>query len=73
MDEYNKRKNQILSKVNEQFRKKEFQDGLMEVIKTFSSIANLHKNMYEEMKKQGYTEKQSFEFASEYVLRSLRL
>lgn len=68
-----KRESKILDQINKDMNAREFKEAAEDIIATMPSIVNIHKSMNEEMKKQGYTDKQSFEFASEYTLRVLKL
>lgn len=63
-----RKKNNILNLVNEIINDKENKEAIKEFAKTVPSIIAMHRAVYEEMKKQKYTEEQSFKFASDYIL-----
>ncbi|NOW85331.1 hypothetical protein [Clostridium beijerinckii] len=66
-----KKKNNILNLVNEIINDRENEEAIKEFAKTIPSIITMHRAVYEEMKKQKYTEEQSFKFASDYILGQL--
>lgn len=63
------KKNNILNQVNDSMQLGEFKRETEKLIESFSSIASINKNMYEEMLKQGFNEQQAFRFACDYTLK----
>lgn len=73
MDKYNKKESNILNQINDQINKNELQQALRNVFNVIPEIVKLHRAMYKQMKQNGYTNEQSFKFASEYTFRIFKL
>ncbi|EHI98026.1 hypothetical protein CDLVIII_1327 [Clostridium sp. DL-VIII] len=63
-----KNKKDILNLVNGIINNSEYKEAIENFIKLVPGIVMMHRAVYEEMKKQKYSEEQAFEFASEYIL-----
>ncbi|AWK52227.1 hypothetical protein DIC82_15010 [Clostridium beijerinckii] len=63
------KKNNILNQVQNAINIGELKRETQNLVEMFSSIVQINKNMYDEMKKQGFNEEQSFKFACEYTLK----
>lgn len=65
------KKNNIINLINGIINDKETEEAIKEFANTIPTIITMHRAVYEEMKKQKYTEEQSFKFASDYILGQL--
>jgi len=62
-------KNNILNQVNNSMQLGEFKREIEKLIDSFSSVVSINKSMYDEMKKQGFTDAQAYKFACDYTLK----
>lgn len=65
------KKKNIINLINGIINDNETEEALKEFMQTVPNIITMHRAVYEEMKKQKYTEEQSFKFANEYILTQL--
>lgn len=71
--EMEKRESKILNQIIQDMNNKEYEEAVKELITTMPNIVKIHKEMHKNMKLEGYTDKQSFQFATEYTLRLFKL
>ena len=55
-----------------QTKEEKFKVALDETIKMIPSIATIHRSIYNQMIKEGYTEDQSFDFATKFILEIVK-
>ncbi|WP_286910741.1 hypothetical protein [Clostridium sp. UBA1652] len=59
----------ILRKVENHLNVTEVKQGAEMLKEYVPSIVSMNKDMYEEMKKQGFTDEQAFKFSCQYTLK----
>lgn len=65
------KKKDILSLVNSVISDTEKEEAIKDFINGVPGLVTMHRSIYDEMKKQKYTEEQSFKFASDYILGAI--